>query len=128
MDERDEEVETLIVELSELKGKAEVLGAEISEKQNVLLNNLKNFPQGKYEQPGIRATTVQGSMTKWDSEVLQEILNKSQWNAVTTRQLDVGLLEAMVEAGKITAQALAPALTVTPKKPYVKLTVKKGAK
>lgn len=127
-DERDEEVETLILDLHELKTKKELLEAEISERQTVLLNHLKNFPEGKYKQPGVAATTVKGTMTKWDEEKLQELLSKTMWNAVSRRQLDVSLLEAMVEAGKLNVSQIKDALSITAKKPYVKLTVKRGAK
>lgn len=126
-DERDEEVETLILELDDLKTKRDFLEAEISERQVVLLNHLKNFPQGKYTGLGVKATTVQGTMTKWDEEKLQELLSRSMWNAVSRRQLDVSLLEAQVEAGKLNVSQISDALTVTPKKPYVKLTVKRQA-
>lgn len=69
------------------------------------------------------STVVRSKTTTYNEDRLKKRLGATLWNKVTTRKLDEKKLAAYVKAGDIETSVVAEAITETPRKPYVKVTI-----
>lgn len=69
-------------------------------------------------------STLVRSVTKsYNEDRLKKRIGAPLWNKITTRKLDEKKLGAYVKAGDIDTSVVAEAITETPRKPYVKVTI-----
>lgn len=102
--------------------------------QRGLLDNLKGELMSRMEAQGLsstltedgrRVTIVRSQTTKWDEEILKDILAPlGLWERVRIlrEDIDEAALERMVDRGELDLDRLRPALTVSERKPYPKIT------
>lgn len=69
----------------------------------------------------LRVTVVQPTKTDVDVNALRKLLTAEQWEAVTSRVLDMGKLEAAMKAEEVDPKVVAKATTTTPGTRYVKV-------
>lgn len=77
---------------------------------------------------GRRVTVVRSSVSKWDTEILKDILVPLElWERVRVlrEEVDESALERLVDQGELELPRLQPALTVTERKPYPKISQEK---
>lgn len=71
-----------------------------------------------------RATIVRPKITQYDEEELQRQLPPSVWYRITDRVLNVRSLENEVVDGKVNADLVQEAMSISERKPYIRITTK----
>lgn len=122
--------EDRLIQIAALRKRAAAIKAKIDEQQAVLLEEMEALElttltvHSEIDDVDITGTRVQASSVVIDETKLQKKVGASIWNKITRKQLDKKLLESAVQSGAVKETDLADASTVTPNKPFVKVTVK----
>lgn len=121
---------SLLRRLDELKTEQDALAAEREDIQSILISREDELDDQTFTDTDgwtYSATVVHAdNPPKIDAEGLKEAIGTRLWNKITVAKIDNKALEAEVVRGTIDVATVAEHSTVTPKKPYVRLTVKSG--
>lgn len=108
--------------LAELKALADAALLRFEEQQERVVKLLEQQGRKSATNGSVRARLVIGSSTRYDERGLAKALGAPVWNKVTKKVLDKGKLEDAVDKGDIDLNVVAQYATVTPNKPYIRLT------
>lgn len=87
---------------------------------------LKSFSYDDGEGHTVKGTRVQATRLEFDQPQLKKAVGAAQWNKITVRVLDTGLLEDAIAEGRIDPVKVAACSDEIKNKPYVKLSSKKS--
>ena len=127
----EEKIKSLLVEREEVAARIASDKKVLEEINNDLfkivetLNGAEETWEGEdYNGRYHRATIVRSNTTTYDEEGLEAALAPKTWEKITYRVLDVKKLEDAVVDGDVPAELVEDVRTISPRKPYIKVTTK----
>lgn len=113
----------LVKQISQKRQQAKNLNAEASILQEELISLLSST-NDEFESDEYRAVVVRGESTSYDEAMIREAVSDKVWLRVSERHLDTGKLEHEVNVGTINLDDIINAVSVKPRNPFVKITLK----
>lgn len=121
-------VERSVIQISNLKKKKDAILTQIAEEEKALLPQLEKYEgevlEVKNGSEVIRAIIVRGDSVDTDEDVLRRKVGATKWKAITSLHIDKVKLGEAIKSGVVSEVDVAAASTLTPRKPFVKVTRK----
>lgn len=111
---------TLVDERLLLKAELDALTERLKALDEVVIQSFQSAGLTKVETENGKLNLIQSSTTKWNEEVLQELLTTAQWNRITVRKVDKARLEAELLVGRIDANEVDVAKDIKQSKPFLR--------
>lgn len=121
-------IERSIIQISNLKKKKDAILAQIAEEEKALLPQLEKCEGEVLEVKNgtevVRAIVVRGDSVDTDEDVLRRKVGATKWKTITSLHIDKVKLGEAIKTGAVSEVDVAAASTLTPRKPFVKVTRK----
>jgi molybdopterin-guanine dinucleotide biosynthesis protein len=111
---------TLVDERLRLKAELDALTERLKALDEVVIEGFQSAGLTKVQTENGKLNLIQSSTTKWNEEVLEELLTTAQWNRVTVRKVDKSRLEAELVIGRIDASEVEVAKDIKQSKPFLR--------
>jgi molybdopterin-guanine dinucleotide biosynthesis protein len=111
---------TLVDERLRLKAELDALTERLKALDEVVIEGFQSAGLTKVQTENGKLNLIQSSTTKWNEEVLEELLTTAQWNRVTDRKVDKSRLEAELVIGRIDASEVEVAKDNKQSKPFLR--------
>lgn len=124
----DTRLSELALRHKELKAKEAKFKADAERIQGKIIKELKRRGTKAIEHEGaksiVRVTVVTQDQVYIDFGKLKSRLKPSQVRKVTKEELDTSALQQLVQSGKVSPAIVAACSEVTPKKPYIQVSIR----
>jgi hypothetical protein len=111
---------TLVDERLRLKAELDALTERLKALDEVVIEGFQSAGLTKVQTENGKLNLIQSSTTKWNEEVLEELLTTAQWNRVTVRKVDKSRLDAELLLGRIDAIEVEVAKDIKQSKPFLR--------
>ncbi len=111
---------TLVDERLRLKAELDALTERLKALDEVVIEGFQSAGLTKVQTENGKLNLIQSSTTKWNEEVLEELLTTAQWNRVTVRKVDKSRLDAELLLGRIDATDIEVAKDIKQSKPFLR--------